>query len=285
MADAHTVGDLVAIRARSGRPRHKIARTIWQGGAVSGAVQELFLAFAGIVAGIIGTSGGITSLVAYPALLVVGIPPLAANVTNSVALIGSGFSSTLRAGPDITGHGRTLRIWLPQVVFFSVVGAVLLVATPRSTFDWIVPFLVAAGSILLLAQPAIARWQTRSGRTLPRFAVTLTGVALALYNGYFGAGSGILLVALLLLTTEPVLHRANSLKNVILFSSDLLPAAVFAISGTVVWHAVWPLAGGAVVGGLIGPTVARRVPAHILRVLIGLCGIGLATYLLIDASR
>jgi uncharacterized membrane protein YfcA len=250
---------------------------------VSSAVDQVFLGCAGTVAGIIGSAGGITSLIAYPALLAVGIPPLAANVTNSVALLGSGLSSASRAGPDIGGHRGTLLRWVPATVGLSLAGAALLVVTPGSLFDWIVPFLVAAGSVLLLVQPAISRWQLRRGRPLPGYIVALAGAGVALYNGYFGAGSGILLMALLLVTNEPVLHRANSLKNVILACSDVLPAALFAVVGTVVWHAMWPLGLGAVLGGLIGPTVARRLPVRVLRGLVGACGFALAIYLLVTA--
>jgi uncharacterized membrane protein YfcA len=238
-----------------------------------------FLAIAGVVAGVIGTAGGITSLVAYPALLAVGIPPLAANVTNSVALLGSGLSSASRAGPDIAGHTRTLKVWLPPAVLFSLSGAALLVATPGEVFDRVVPFLVAAGSLVLLLQPLISRWQQRRGRPIHPLLVALAGAGVTLYNGYFGAGSGILMIALLLLTSEPVLHRANALKNVILIAADVLPAVLFAVVGHVVWHAMWPLGLGAVAGGLIGPSVARRVPAAILRILIGTCGFALAVYL------
>jgi uncharacterized membrane protein YfcA len=248
---------------------------------VHGVTELIFLAIAGVVAGVIGTSGGITSLVAYPALLAVGIPPLAANVTNSVALLGSGLSSALRAGPDIAGHARTLKVWLPPTVLFSLGGAALLVVTPSQIFDRVVPFLVAAGSIVLLLQPLISRWQERSGRPLHPVLIALSGAGVAAYNGYFGAGSGILMIALLLLTTEPLLHRANSLKNVILFAADILPAVLFTVLGTVVWHAVWPLAIGAVIGGLIGPSIARRVPAAVLRIVIAACGFTLAIYLFV----
>jgi uncharacterized membrane protein YfcA len=239
--------------------------------------QWLFLAAAGVVAGIIGTAGGITSLVAYPALLAVGIPALAANVTNSVALLGSGFGSVLRAGPDVAGHERTLRTWAPAAVLCSLAGALLLIFTPGQTFDRIVPFLIAAGSTVLLLQPAIARRDKRPNATL----IVLGGIGVTVYNGYFGAGSGILMIALLLLTTEPVLHRANALKNVLLFAADLLPAVVFAVSGKVVWHAVWPLGVGALLGGLTGPTIARRVNPQLLRILIAVCGFGLAIGMLI----
>jgi uncharacterized membrane protein YfcA len=250
---------------------------------VHGLAAGAFLAVAGVVAGIIGTAGGITSLVAYPALLAVGLTPLAANVTSSVALVGSGLSSAVRAGPDVAGHGGTLRRWVPQTVLLSLLGAALLVVTPGPLFDRLVPFLVLAGAALLLLSPRISRWQHARRATLGRVPVGLWGGGVALYNGYFGAGSGILLITLLLLTSEPVLHRANALKNVILVAADLLPAVLFAVVGTVVWHAAWPLGLGALVGGLVGPTVARRLPEAVLRVLIGCCGVALAAYLFVRA--
>ncbi|WP_158102762.1 sulfite exporter TauE/SafE family protein [Lentzea kentuckyensis] len=239
----------------------------------------LFLLPAGVVAGIIGTAGGITSLVAYPALLAAGIPPLAANVTNSVALLGSGVSSASRAAPDIAGCGETLRRWTAVSVVFSLAGAVLLVVTPGAVFDRIVPFLVLAGSLAVLVQPAVTRWQRARQHVWNRFAVLGGLGGVALYNGYFGAGSGILLIALLMFTEEPVLHRANSMKNVILLASDVLPAVVFAVGGTVVWPAAIPLGVGAVVGGLVGPSIARRVRQEIMRWFVAGCGIVLAAWL------
>ncbi|MFJ3382677.1 MULTISPECIES: sulfite exporter TauE/SafE family protein [unclassified Curtobacterium] len=242
-------------------------------------LTALFLLAAGVLAGVIGTAGGITSLVAYPALLAVGVPALAANVTNSVALLGSGASSALRARGDLDGHGPTLRRWLPVTVVVSAVGAGLLLVTPAHLFDRIVPFLVAAGSVLLLAQPWIDR--RRGAARMRRGTAAASVSAVSLYNGYFGAGSGVLMIAVMLLDGEPVLHRANALKNVLLVAADLLPAVLFAVSGTVVWSMVWPLGAGAVVGGLIGPSVARRVPQTPLRIAIAVCGFVLAGYLLV----
>ncbi len=249
---------------------------------MSAVIEWAFLLGSGVVAGVIGTAGGITSLVAYPALLAVGLPPLAANVTNSVALLGSGIGSAARAAPDISGHAGTLRRWLPPMVLLSLAGAVVLVMTPGSIFARVVPFLVATGSVILLLQPLIDRWQTRRDIRPNRALVAVAGAGVAAYNGYFGAGSGILLVALLLLTTESALHRANALKNVMFVVSDTLPAVVFAVFGTVVWHAVWPLGIGAFVGGTIGPTVARSARPDVLRVAISACGLILAGYLFVN---
>lgn len=240
------------------------------------------LVVAGVVAGVIGTAGGITSLVAYPALLAVGIPPFAANVTNSVALVGSGASSALRARPELRSDPSALRRWLPLTVGASLCGAVLLVVTPAHLFDRIVPFLVLGGGVLLLLQPVLDR---RRGGARARPAAAVPSVAgVGLYNGYFGAGAGVLMIAVLLLTGEPTLPRANALKNVLLVVADLLPAVVFALSGHVVWSAALALGGGSVVGGLIGPTVARRVPHGVLRIAIAMCSVALAVYLFVTVD-
>jgi uncharacterized membrane protein YfcA len=182
----------------------------------------------------------------------------------------------------VTGHHETIRRVLPVSVALSLVGAVVLVLTPGHVFDRIVPFLVAVGALIVLLQPRISRWQEDRGHVLGSGHVLAGLSAVAFYNGYFGAGSGILLVALLMLAVEPVLHRANSMKNVVLLVSDVLPAVLFAVLGTVDWSAAIPLGVGAVVGGLIGPTVARRTRHDVLRVLIAGCGFALAAWLLLN---
>lgn len=245
------------------------------------------LVVAGVVAGIIGTAGGITSLVAYPALLAVGLPPFAANVTNSVALLGSGARSAFRAREQLRDHPSTIRRWLPLTVGASTAGAVLLVVTPVHLFDRIVPFLVLAGGALLLLQPVLDRRRRRrtpTGAAAPTGAVAPGIAGVGLYNGYFGAGSGVQMIAVLLLTGEPSLPRANAVKNVLLLPADLLPAVVFAVSGHVVWSAALALGAGAVVGGLIGPTVAARVPQSALRLAIAACSVALAGYLFVTVA-
>jgi uncharacterized membrane protein YfcA len=242
-----------------------------------------FLAVAGVAAGILGTAGGITSLIAYPALLAVGIPPLSANVTNSIALLGSGLGSTLGSRPELRDHGATLRRWAPIAVVGAVAGALVLLVTPPGVFAWIVPFLVAGAGVLLLFQPRITRWH--SAREVP-IATPLVGAAIlgvTIYDGYFGAGSGVLMIAVVLILIDRDLARANALKNVLLFIADLLPAVLFAVAGPVVWAAVVPLGLGALLGGTIGPRLMRRAPRDILRVSIAILALALGAWLLIQA--
>jgi uncharacterized membrane protein YfcA len=150
----------------------------------------------------------------------------------------------------------------------------------------VVPFLVAAGSLALLFQPWLAArpaWQNGAGRgralLLPAGLLTLS-----IYNGYFGAGSGVLLLALLLLTTDPHLATANALKNMMVGAATITSAVLFAVLTRVDWAAVAALALGLFAGSLVGPWVARRLPPAVLRWLVALSGLALAVRLWLDPS-
>jgi uncharacterized membrane protein YfcA len=245
--------------------------------------EAVFLGGAGILAGTAGSSGAIGSLISYPALLAVGIPALPANVTNAVAVFGSVLGSSARSRPELRGTGARVRRWSLFTAGGAAVGAALLLATPRGSFQWIVPFLVAGAAVALLFQPRIYAW--REARPHPDHQAVLPyGLfAVALYEGYFGAASGVMTLALLMVTVETQLPRANALKNVLLGVADFVAAVAFIVFGPVHWSAAISLGLGFIVGGLIGPSVARRVPASIWRVTISIAGMGLAIWLLVRA--
>ena len=248
------------------------------------AGDAAFLVAAGVVAGTTGTAGGIASLVSYPALLAVGIAPFAANVTNAVALVTTGAGAAFSSQAELAGQRGRLRAWAPLAVAGGVGGAALLLATPRGVFDWVVPFLVAAASLLLIVQPRVARWHASRPRRGTGPAV-LAGVAgVSVYSGYFGAGAGILILAVLLVLAERDLARANALKNVLLMIADLTPAVIFALFGPVQWVAAISLAVGSLVGGLIGPHITRRAPSAALRLAIAMCGLALTGWLFAQAA-
>jgi len=244
--------------------------------------EVLFLVGAGALASLIGSAGGITSLISYPALLAVGLAPLQANIANAVALVGSGVGSTLGARPELRGHWRTLlRLAVPSVAG-GTVGAALLLLTSADLFAWIVPFLIALASSLLLVQPKISTWRQRRHRS-ENPALALAGMfVVSIYGGYFGAGAGVLTLALLLVLVDQDLPRANAFKNVVLASADVITAVVFVLAGQVVWGVVIPVAVGAMVGGALGPAVVRRVPTRILRIAAALAGFGLSIWLLVS---
>ena len=274
---------------RVGRePIGKTGRVPWVGGDQEHAARPvtpvndaLFLAGAGVVAGMVGTAGGITSLVSYPALLWAGVAPLQANVANIVALVACWPGSAVASRPELRGRGPWLRRWGIVAAVGGTAGSVLLLVTPAGVFGRVVPFLVVAGSVALLLQPRIAARPTgQAGAGWGSALLLPCGLfALSVYNGYFGAGSGVLLLALLLLTTEPNLVAANALKNMVVGAATITSAILFAVVAHVDWAAVGPLAAGSLVGSLVGPWIARRIPPALLRWLVALTGLALAVRL------
>jgi hypothetical protein len=252
---------------------------------VSPVDRVLFLAAAGVVGGLVGTAGGITSLVSYPALLLAGIAPLQANIANLVALVACWPGSAISSQPELRGHGPWLRRWGIVAAAGGAAGSVLLLVTPPGVFSRVVPFLVAAGSLALLCQPWLAArpsWRADAG--WGRLLLPCGLVVLSCYNGYFGAGSGVLLLALLLLTADPRLPTANALKNMVLGAATITSAVLFTVLTRVDWAAVAPLALGLFAGSLAGPLVARRLPPAVLRWLVALTGLALAVHLWLDPA-
>jgi len=233
---------------------------------------------------LIGSAGGITSLISFPALLAVGMTPLAANVTNAVALVASGLGSTMGSRPELSGQrGRLIQLAIPAAAG-GTAGAVLLLVTPPGVFAGVVPFLIAFASVLLLIQPAVSTWHQARYRDNNSASAMAGLFVVSVYGGYFGAGAGVLTLALLLVLVEQHLTRANALKNVILMIADVITAVVFIVAGPVAWTSAVPLAIGALAGGRLGPVVARRLPTTPLRVVIALTGLGLATWLWLSHS-
>jgi hypothetical protein len=220
------------------------------------------------------------------------MPATAANVTNTVALAFSTVGQVLGSRPELAGQVPVLRRLAPLTVLGGAAGAGLLLVTPPGVFERIVPFLVGGAALVLLLQPRIRaaaarRAERRTGR---RGAgdrpgpVVLAGIlAVAVYGGYFGAAAGVLMLALVLVGLPVSLARGNALKAVLLGVANAVAAVGFVLLGPVQWWAVWPLALGVFLGGLLGPAVVRRLPAGPLRVGIALAGLGLAVSLAVDA--
>lgn len=242
------------------------------------APDAAFLIAAGVLAGLVGTAGGIASLVSYPALLAVGVPALAANVANIVALVWTWPGSALASQPELRGQGRWLRRWMPVAALGSGAGAALLLLTPPGVFARVVPFLVALGSLALLLQPRLAaRHAAARGRR--RLVLPAGLLSVSAYNGYFGAGSGVMTLALLMVTVDTRLPRANALKNMLVGAGAVASGGLLVIFGSVDWSAVVPLGVGVFAGSTLGPLVSRRLPATLLRWLVALLGFALAVEL------
>ncbi len=251
------------------------------------ALDWLWLILAGFGGGLVGSVAGLASLVSYPALLAVGLPPVTANVSNTVALVFSGVGSVWGSRPELTGQRARVRHLGYVAIAGGATGAILLLATPSSSFALVVPWLIGLASlgILMPGRPVpLAPDPDRPAAHHPPGIVVIVCVYLvAVYGGYFGAGAGVLLLSILLITTAERLARSNAMKNVLLGLANAVAAVFFIAFGPVRWSAAIPLAIGFFVGGRLGPIVVRRAPAGPLRVLIACCGLGLAVHLGIDA--
>lgn len=231
-----------------------------------------------------GSAGGIASLISYPALLATGLPAKPANVVDTVAFVASLPGSALGSIHELSGQKQRFLRLAPIAIAGSAAGAVLLLLTPGAVFGRIVPFLVAFASAILLFQPWIsARLEKIPGNDSAFWA--FGGMfAVWVFDGYWGVGAGIMALAVLTLTVESNLARANALKNVLLGVADVACSVVFILYGPVRWTAVIPLAIGVLAGSRVGPSLARRIPADVLRVVMALGGLGLAAYLWLSPS-
>jgi uncharacterized protein len=235
------------------------------------------LVAAGLVAGTVATAGGIASLVSFPALLLAGLPPLPADVVNLVAFVVCGPGSALTSRRELRTLGVPLRRGVPVAATGAVVGSLLLVVTPPGAFGHVAPFLVLAAAAGLVAQP----WLTAHRDRHPRLDVlTWPSIgAVGIYAGYFGAGSGILLLTAALVFVDPRLPQANALKNILVGATAVAAAVVLVLTAPVDWWAVVPLAVGLLGGSTVGPLVARRIPVTVLRRTLVVLSVALAVVL------
>jgi uncharacterized protein len=245
-------------------------------------LDPVWLVLAGIGGGLSGSVAGLASLVSYPALLAVGLPPVTANVSNTVALVFSTAGSMWGSRPELTGQRAQARRLGTIALAGGITGAILLLATPSSSFELVVPWLIGLASLGIL----LPRRVDRVAEFTARWHVWGLGIGIylvAVYGGYFGAGAGVLLLALLLFASAEPLPRSNALKNLLLGVANGMAALAFVLFGPVRWRAVVPLAIGFLIGGRLGPVIVRRAPPGPLRLGIACAGLGLAVHLGLDA--
>ena len=257
--------------------------------------EYLVVAGAGLVAGAVNTVVGAGSLLTFPLLVALGVPPLTANVSNTVGLVPAAVTGAWGYRRELTGHWGTVGRMALMSASGAVVGAGLLLVAPGA-FGTIVPLLLVVAAVLAAVQPrvaatirrreqlaALARGETLTEPPPPGLADAVTrpvGPALAVgilltgvYGGYFGAAQGVLLLAMLGIAWSADLHRANGAKVVLAGVANLVAGAIFVASGEVDWLVAAIIAVGAAAGGVLGARVGRRIPAPALRVAIVVVGL------------
>lgn len=246
----------------------------------------LLLITAGFAAGCVNAIAGGGSLITFPSLIAAGLPSVAANVTNSVAVCPGYVSSVVGSRADLGGQGRRLRTILPACLAGSVGGCTLLLLTPARAFEIVVPFLVLAAAVILAFQERLRGLVGHPRAMSPRRqAITLQAVVFigAIYGGYFGAALGVMYVAALALILDEPLNRINALKNVLSAAVGVVTVVVFAIFGPVHWSAALTLAPATIAGGYAGAKLARRLPSRILKIIIVSFGTAIGLVLLYRA--
>lgn len=247
------------------------------------AGQAVILVVAGIGAGLTGSIAGLASLISYPTLLAIGLPPITANVTNTVALVFSSAGSVFGSRPELSGQWhRVTRLSIAGTIG-GATGGLLLLITTNDSFERLVPFLIGIASVAILARRRIIDHAGHPGQHRAGTGLLAAVAAVGVYGGYFGAGAGVMLLALLLFTTGEPLPSANAVKSAVLGCANGIAAIAFAIFGDVRWAIVAPLGFGLLIGGGLGPIVVRRVPTAPLRLAIAVAGVGLAVKLGVDA--
>ena len=252
-------------------------------------LELLAVVAAGAAAGLINTVVGAGTLITFPTLLALGVPPVVANVSNTIGLAPGSLSGALSMRAELAGQReRVVRLGVASLIG-GVAGAVLLLVLPSSAFAAIVPVLIGIGCLLVVIQPWLSRRlaerrgmddETRSGTGSGWLwlGILLTGV----YGGYFGAAQGVLLLAIMGIGLNESLNRINAVKNVLALIVNGVAGLVFAIlpltpwaqpGAEVNWLAALAIAVGSVLGAQLGGRVGRRLPATVYRVIIVMVGV------------
>lgn len=237
-----------------------------------------WLVLAGIAAGTISSAAGLASLVSYPALLLMGMTPVAANVTNSLALVTSGFSAVLSSRHELKGQERRLLILLPMTIVGAILGALLLFALPATVFKMIVPFFIGFAGIIMLFPPRIHQKEQHT-TLFRRLGAWGLAFLVCVYTGYFGAGGGVVMLLALFAIIPGNFAQVNAVKNAVLVVANLLTAIVYLFKTTIAWLFVIPMACGFFIGGYLGPLLVRHVPDKVMHLIVGSGAIILAVIL------
>jgi uncharacterized protein len=269
-------------------------------------LNGLELAIAGLASvagGAVNALAGGGTLITFPTLTALGIPAVAANVTNTVALCPGYLGGTFAQLKDLRGQKRRLLFLLPAGVMGGIAGGLLLLHTGEHTFRIMVPYLILLASLLLAAQVPVRNFLVRhAAKNNPQPATAdcpaagqnpgpgdLTGrlsrgemlaaipVGLsAVYGGYFGAGLSVIVIAVLGLVLDDSLTRLNALKQLLAFVINVAAAVFFLFSKQVVWPVALVMAVGSIVGGVLGGRLAGAISPVLLRRIVVTAGVGIS---------
>ena len=251
-------------------------------------LESVAILLAGVGAGTINTVVGSGTLITFPTLLAFGVPPVTANVSNTIGLVPGSLTGAYGYRRELGGQRRLVLRLLSASVLGGIAGAVLLLTLPSAAFEAVVPVLIGIGVLLVIFQPRLARGvATRAGRrpegqrTTESRWVWPTVLGTGVYGGYFGAAQGVLLMGVLGIGVPQDIQRNNAVKNVLAGAVNFVAGVVFVLVADVDWAIAGLIAVGATLGGLIGARVGRRLPPIVLRIVIVVVGVVALTMFLL----
>lgn len=244
-------------------------------------MDYLLATLAAVLAGAINALAGGGTLVTFPTLIALGIPPVTANVTSTVALSPGYLGATLAQWAAISTQRQRLWLVVPAAISGGILGGFLLLHTGEKLFQSLVPVLILLASVLLAIQQPMRTWLNRrsqnsgahgipAGWTFPLIAFA------AVYGGYFGAGLSVIVLAALALVLDDTLTRLNALKQAVALIVNAAAAVFFVFSGQVIWPVAALMAVGALAGGMAGGKLAGRINPDVLRWVVVFAGIVIA---------
>lgn len=249
-------------------------------------LEQLAVLVAGFGAGILTSTVGVASLLSFPVLVAVGLPPVVANASNTVGMTPAGMSGSFGYRAELRAHpGITLMV-LVTCAMGAVAGALLLLGLPAELFEAVVPWLILFTCLLVGAQPKISKLLRRRHDSVAPDRTTMTPVTTffaaltGVYGGYFGAGSGVMMMAVLGFGLDLDLRIVNALKTLAVLAANAVASVIFLVLADLDWTAIAVLALGSVIGGYVGAHIGRRLPPTLLRAGVVCAGVAAAVVML-----
>lgn len=243
------------------------------------------MALAGMAAGGVNAVIGSGTLITFPTILAVGYSPVVANVSNNIGLVPGSLFGAYGFRRELEGQRTRARTLAACSASGGLTGAILLLTLPSDVFDAVIPILVLLACGLMILQPRLAAWvagrRPEGARDVGPAPMAITYLA-GVYGGYFGAAQGVILLAMLAVFVPDDLKRSNALKNVLAGTVNGVAALLFIMFADVAWEVVALVALGSSIGGTLGAKVGRRVPPTVLRALVVVLGLIVATKLFLD---
>ena len=245
-------------------------------------LPSLLLFVASVLAGALNSVAGGGSFITFPALLLVGLPPINANATNNTGTWVGYLSSLYAYRNDRAVRWRELLVLVSISLAGGVIGSLLLIKTPQTVFSRLVPYLLLAATILFAFGPSLKKLQAhaagapRSPATL--FALRVLQLAITIYGGFFGGGVGILLLALFGLMGMEDIHAMNALKTILSTCINGIAMVTFVISGAVFWPQAALMSAGTLLGGYWGVYYVKKLDPKLVRRFVISVGFGMSFY-------